>query len=73
MNLSLFTLILNHLNLLPYLEADITTELNVIKSSEAGAAKISQTIAVLEDLVAQAKASLAGTPIPATTATAPSA
>lgn len=69
MNISLWTLLLSHLNLLPYLQQDITTELKVLNSSADGSAKIKTTIAVLEDMLAQANAVLNGTPIPATKAT----
>lgn len=71
MNLSLLTLIISHLNLLPFFQQDITTEVKVLNSSDDGAAKLATTIAVLEDIIAQCKAAINNTAIPPTTAKAP--
>lgn len=71
MNLSLLTLIISHLNLLPFFQQDVTTEVKVLNSSADGAAKLATTIAVLEDIIAQCKAAINNTAIPPTTAKAP--
>lgn len=64
MNLSLLTLILSHLNLLSYLQQDVSQEVSVLNSSADGAAKLQQSLVVLKNLIAQVEASIAGTPIP---------
>lgn len=64
LNLSLLTLIISHLNLLPYLQQDVTQETTILGSSADGTEKLAKTLVVLKNLIAQVEASMAGQQIP---------
>lgn len=64
MNLSLLTLIISHLNLLSFLQQDVSQETAILSSSADGKTKLLQTLTVLKNLIAQVEASMAGQPIP---------
>jgi muramidase (phage lysozyme) len=68
MNLSLLTLLISYLPLLPYLQADVMTEVKVLTGSSDGEAKARQTLAVLKDVIAQIEAVLDDKAIPPATA-----
>lgn len=71
MDISILTLLVSHLDLLPYLKSDVTTEVKIMQSKEDTAAKLAQTLIVAKDLIGQIESVLGGGPIPALTATAP--
>lgn len=64
MNLSILTLLIHYLPLLPFLEGDYRKEAGILTSSADGQAKLSQTLVVLKDLIAQIEAATAGQTIP---------
>ncbi len=64
MNLSILTLLIHYLPLLPFLEGDFSKEVAILKGSADGQTKLAQTLAVAKDLIAQIEAATAGTAIP---------
>jgi putative chitinase len=60
MNLSILTLLIHYLPLLPFLQGDFTQEVKIINSSQDGQAKLRQTLEVLRDAIDQIEATMDG-------------
>lgn len=58
MNFSWLTIILNFLPTIQALEQDVEQEVKILNSTEEGKVKLTQTIAVLEDVLKRVKAAL---------------